>query len=59
MNVFNNRIWLEAMETKLNTYRYQMIESNQMFEEFEKKINEKMELKKAHNMNIKIQKKLM
>ena len=49
------------METKLNSYRYQMIESNQMFEEFEKKINEKMELKKAHNMDmdIKIQKKIM
>ena len=47
------------METKLNSYRYQMIESNQMFEEFEKKIDEKMELKKTPNMDIKIQKKLM
>ena len=42
---------LEAMETELNTYRHQMIESNQMFEEFEKNVNEKMELKKAPNMD--------
>ena len=43
-------IWfkkLGEMETKLNLYKYKMIEGNQKLEEFENKINEKMEKKKS------------
>ena len=49
-NEIDEDIWIKKlgeMETKLNLYKYKMTEGNQMLEEFENKMNEKMEKKKV------------